>query len=168
MKRFFTGILVGFAAVLILACQTAAPVSKKVEIEGEVTQEKVNSALEQIYDTYRTKLDFTGAQDYTVVRGDTLSQITRKYYGSLTNVGDAGPNNGFYFPVIMMAADSNIVDPDLIEPGMKLKIVDIQRNLANPVSKQAIRDALIEVAYVYNKKGAASTEDGLKKLADSL
>ena len=164
MKKFLVCLLIA-GALISISCKTAPSTP---QIEGEVTQDKVNSALNQIYATYRTKLDMTGAQDYTVVRGDTLSQITRKYYGDLTGVGDAGASNGFYFPVIMMAADSNIVDPDLIEPGMKMKVVDLKKNLANPVSRKAIKDCLNDVAYVYNKKGAAATEDGLKKLANSL
>ena len=163
MKRITVALMVLLAGVMLFSCKTTTPT-----IEGDVTQDKVNTALEQIYDTYRTKLDMTGAQSYTIVSGDTLSQITRKYYGDLTGVGDAGPNNGFYFPVIMMASDSKIVDPDQIEPGMNLKLPDLKRNLANPVSRKAIKDALNDVAYVYNKKGVAVTEDGLKKLANSL
>ena len=151
------------AALLLFSCKSSAPT-----IEGEVTQDKVNTVLGQIYDTYRTRLDMTGAQSYTVVKGDTLSQITRKFYGDLTGVGDAGPNNGFYFPVIMMASDSKIVDPDLIEPGMNLKMPDLKKNLANPAARKAIKDALNDVAYVYNKKGSAATEEGLKKLSNSL
>ena len=166
MKKFLICLLIAGALVGI-SCKSG-PASGGTTIEGEVTQDKVNNALSNIYATYRTKLDMTGAQDYTVVRGDTLSQITRKYYGDLTGVGEAGASNGFYFPVIMMAADSNIVDPDLIEPGMKMKVVDLKRNLANPVSRKAIKDCLTDVAYVYNRKGAASTEEGLKKLANSL
>jgi LysM repeat protein len=166
VKKISIVLLIALTAFMALSCKTAP--SGPPTIEGEVTQEKVNSALDQIYDTYRTKLDFTGAQDYTVVKGDTLSAITRKYYGSLTGVGDAGPSNGFYFPVIMLASDSHIVDPDLIEPGMKLKIVDLQKNLSNPVSKQAIKDALNDVSYVYDKKDRPAERDGLKKLSNSL
>ena len=162
MKKFTVVFMLLLAAFVLFSCQSGP------KIEGEVTQEKVNDALGQIYDTYRTKLDMTGAQNYTVVRGDSLSQITRQHYGSLTGVGDSGPNNGFYFPVIMLASDSHIVDPDLIEPGMSLKIVDLKRNLDNPVSRKAIKDCLNDVAYVYNKKGVAATEDGLRKLAASL
>ena len=166
MKKLFL-VLLAIAALFSFSCKSS-PATANPNIEGEVTQAKVNDALTLIYDTYRTRLDMTGAQDYTVERGDTLSQITRKYYGGLTGVGDAGPSNGFYFPVIMMASDSNIVDPDLIEPGMKLKVVDLQKNLDNPVSRKAIKDCLVDVAYVYNKKGVPASEDGLKKLAASL
>ncbi|MCL2833171.1 MAG: LysM peptidoglycan-binding domain-containing protein [Treponema sp.] len=150
-------------AVTFISCQTKGAV-----IEGNVTQDKVDNALHQIYNNYRGKLDMSGAQEYTVVKGDSLSQITRNFYGKLTGVGDAGPSNGFYFPVIMLASDTQIYDPDLIEPGMELTVIDLQKNLANPVSRQAIKDCLIDVAYVYNKKGAPATEAGLKKLADGL
>ena len=163
MKKFLICLLI--AVAFVWSCKTA-PAGPA--IEGDVTQEKVNKALGDIYNTYRTKLDMSGAKDYTVVKGDTLSQITRNFYGSLTGVGDSGANNGFYFPVIMLASDSNIVDPDLIEPGMKMKIVDLKKNLAIPGSRKAIKDCLMDVAYVYNKKGDPTTEAGLKKLANSL
>ena len=163
MKKLIICLLIIAAFTVSCATTASGPV-----IEGEVTQEKVNEVLTQIYDTYRNSLDMTGAQDYTVVRGDTLSQITRNFYGSLTGVGEAGPNNGFYFPVIMMASDSEIVDPDLIEPGMKMKIVDLQRNLDNPTARKAIKDCLLDVAYVYNRKGIPASENGLKALANSL
>ena len=166
MKKLLIVLLIA-AALFSFSCKSG-PSTANPNIEGEVTQAKVNDALSQIYNTYRTRLDMTGAQEYTVERGDTLSQITRKYYGSLTGVGDAGPSNGFYFPVIMMAAESNIVDPDLIEPGMQLKIVDLKRNLDNPISRKAIKDCLVDVAYVYNKKGVQASEDGLRRLAESL
>jgi LysM repeat protein len=165
MKKFTIGLLVILTAFAVLSCKSTG---SGVKIEGEVTEEKVNTALNQIYDTYRTHLILDGAQDYTVASGDTLSAITRKYYGALTEVGEAGPNNGFYFPVIIMASDTQIVDPDKIEIGMKLKIVDLKKNLANQVSRTAIKDCLNDVAYVYNKKGTTVTEEGLKKLAGSL
>jgi len=164
MKKITVGLLILIAAFAVVSCKsTSTP-----KIEGEVTQEKVNNALGQIYDNYRSKLDLSGAQNYTVVKGDTLSQITRTYYGNLTGVGDAGPSNGFYFPVIMMASDSNIVDPDMIEPGMRLTIPDLKKNLDNSGARKAIKDCLNDVAYVYNKKARPDTEAGLQKLANSL
>ena len=165
MKKITIVFVLFMAIFLLFSCKTT---ESGVKIEGEVTQQKVDEALGQIYDTYRPLLDLTGAQNYTVVRGDTLSEITRRYYGNLTDVGVAGPHNGFYFPVIMMASDGKIVDPDLIEPGMNLKVPDLKKNLANPGARKAIKDTLIDVAYVYNKKGVAASEEGLKKLASSL
>ena len=161
MKKLLVCLIIA-AAIGGLSCKSGP------KIEGEVTQDKVNTALGTIYDTYRPKLDLTGAKEYVVVKGDTLSQITKQFYGSLTGVGDAGPNNGYYFPVIMLASGNKIVDPDLIEPGLKLLIPDLKKNLGIPSAHKAIKDCLIDVAYVYNKKGVAATEDGLRKLAASL
>ena len=116
-----------------------------------------------------TNLDLSDAQDYTVVRGDTLSQITRRYYGRLTDVGAAGTTNGFYFPVLMLAStESDIVDPDLIEIGMKLKVPDLKKNLASPISRRAIIDCLKEAANIYRRKGKPDEEQGLLRLANSL
>jgi len=162
-------VLVCFIIAVSLIGMSCKSTPAHPKIEGEVTQEKVNVAFEHIYETYRGKLDMTGAKDYTVAKGDSLSQITRNFYGSLTDVGTAGPNNGFYFPVIMLASDNHgIVDPDLIEPGMKFKIIDLKKNLANPAARKAIKDSLIDIAYIYNKKGNKATEEGLIKLANSL
>jgi hypothetical protein len=165
MKKFSALLLVLLAVFLAFSCASTG--SGAVE-DVPYTPEEANKDLDKIYDTYRGSLDMTGAQDYTVVKGDTLSQITRKYYGNLTSVGEAGDHNGFYFPVIMLASDSHIADPDLIEPNMKLKIVDLKRNLDNPSSRKAIKDCLNEVAVVYNKKDKPAEEAGLKKLANSL
>jgi len=155
-------------ALIGLSCKSG-PTASGVTIEGDVTPEKVNQALEDIYSAYFGKLDLSGAQYYTVERGDTLSQITRKYYGNLTDVGKAGPNNGFYFPVIMLASsNAGIVNPDLIEPGMRLTIPDLKKNLANSGAKKAIKNCISDISYVYNRKGDSATEKGLVDLANSL
>ena len=165
MKKIVVVFVVILTALMLFSCGSA-PASPR--LEGEVTQERVNEVLGQIYDIYRGRLDLTGAQEHIVVSGDTLSAITRRFYGNLTNVGDAGTNNGFHFPVIMMATGSHIVDPELIEPGMRLVIPDLRRNLDNPNSRQAIKDTLINVAHVYERKGRPAEEAGLIRLANSL
>ena len=148
--------------------QTPA-VTSRPQINGNVTQEKVNEALGQIYSNYRGKLDMAGASEYVVVRGDTLSQITRRFYGTLTDVGLAGTTNGFYFPILMISSpECEIVDPDLIEIGMVLRIPDLKKNLANSTARQAIIECLTDVAYIYNKKGKPDEEEGLLILANSL
>jgi hypothetical protein len=166
VKKFLVCLFV-VTALACLSCQTGPTVSG-VRIDGEVTQQTIDRALGQIYDAYRARLDLTGAQEYTVQRGDTLSEITRRFYGNLTNVGNAGARNGFYFPLIMVASDHVIVDPDLIEPGMRLVVPDLTRNLANQNSRRAIKDLLNDVAYVYNRRGQTANEQGLLTLANSL
>jgi hypothetical protein len=173
MKKFFLCVLI--AAVFTgISCKSApagsAPVAdNKPVITGEVTQEKVDTELKKIYDNYYSSLDMYGCQEYTVVWGDTLSKITRRYYGKLADIGEAGYKNGFYFPILMMASpDSRIVDPDLIIPGVKLKIIDLERNLANPAAHKAIKDSIKEIAYIYQAKNKPAEETGLIKLSDSL
>jgi len=166
MKKVLVSLFVAMA-LIGLSCQSG-PTASGATIEGDVTQEKIDKALEQIYDAYSAKLDLSGAQSYTVVSGDTLNQITRRFYGSLTNVGKAGTTNGFYFPIIMLASGSTIVDPEKIEPGMKLTIPDLKKNLADSEARRAIKNCLKDVAYVYNRRGESATEKGLVTLADSL
>jgi len=167
MKKLLV-ILFAAVALIGLSCKSA-PTTSGAVIEGEITQEKINQALEKIYDAYFSKLDLSGAQNYAVVQGDYLVQITQKYYGALTGVGKAGKSNGFYFPILMLASsNAGIVDPDLIQPGMKLTIPDLKKNLANSDARKAIKDCLKDVAYIYNKKGDRVTEKGLVALSDSL
>lgn len=166
MKKITVGFAAVFAALFLFSCKSAPAPAPAAE--EEFTQEAVNEALTQIFDTHRPSLDLTGAQQYTVVRRDTLSQIARRFYGNLTNVGIAGERNGFFFPIIMMASGSNIVDPDLIRPGMRLTIPDLRRNLDNPSSRDAIRNSLLQVAEIYSKKNRPVEVEGLRRLANSL
>jgi len=165
MKKVLVFLFVAMA-LIGLSCKSTSGVI----IDGDATEEKVNQALEEIYDFYFAKLDLTDAQSYTVVSGDTLSGIARKLYGDLTGVGNAGTRNGFYFPVIMLASsNAGISHPDRIDPGMKLTIPDLKKNLANPGARKAIKNCLKDVAYVYEKKGnSAADVKGLVDLADSL
>ena len=168
MKKFNVGFMVLLAAFTLFSCKSTQSIPSSHLVEGEVTQEKIDVALEHIYEDYQPSLDMTDAQDYTVESGDTLVAITQRFYGSLTGVGEAGSDNGFYFPVIMLASEHDIMDPDLIEPGMVLMIPDLKKNLDNPGAHRAIKDFLREVAYIYNKKGNSEKEAGLIRLADSL
>ena len=110
----------------------------------------------------------SGASDYTVLPGDFLSEITRRFYENLTNVGQAGTRNGFYYPLLMHASDGQITDPDLIFPDMKLKIPDLVKNLANPDSRRTIKTLLAQAAILYRSKSLPDEAEGLQKLADWL
>jgi hypothetical protein len=100
-----------------------------------------------------------GARAYTVVRSDTLSRISRRHYGN---------DNGYFFPLIMLASRGVVSDPDYIEPGMVLAIPDLQKNLNDPGARRKIKEFLNEIAAVYNRKGKAVTRDRLQALANSL
>ena len=53
----------------------------------------------------------TGDQSYTVVKGDTLSAIAKKFYGKANA-----------WPKIHAANKDQIPNPDLIKPGQVLRI----------------------------------------------
>jgi LysM repeat protein len=144
---------------LILVLISVLLVFSVVSCKTTMTQDDVNAALERVYDKYQSALIMDGAKSYTVVAGDTLSAITRKSY----------PNDSaFYFPVIMLASNDVVLDPDMIEPGMKLSIPDLKANLDNIATKAKIKSYLVEIAAVYKNKGDAATEQGLKDLSATL
>ncbi|MDR0290783.1 MAG: LysM peptidoglycan-binding domain-containing protein [Treponema sp.] len=161
MKKLFVCLCV--VMVLVgLSCQTPPPAQEEISPH-------LDDALRQIYNRYQSKLDMTGARDHTVVWGDTLSGVARRYYGGLTNVGDAGRRNGFYFAIILLTSpDSHIIDPDLIYPGLKLRVIDLRRNLDNPESRQAIKDSLLDIAKIYHAKNRPVEEAGIIRLSNSL
>jgi hypothetical protein len=178
MKKLFLCLLI-VSVITGLSCKTApaenvpaatVPVTNnKPVFTGEVTQEKIDVEFKKIYDNYYSSLDMNGCKEYTVKWGDTLSKRTRRYYGDLADVGEAGSNNGFYFPILMMASpDSRIVDPDLIVPGLTLSIIDLERNLANPAAHQAIKDSIKDIAYIYHAKNKPAEETGLIRLSNSI
>jgi hypothetical protein len=149
------------AASLLGGCKTAAPVD---------VQEDVNLSFETVYNKYENRLILDGAADYVVVPGDTLTRISRSKYG---------PGNGYYFPLIMLASNTVVRDPDLIEPGMHLAIPDLQRNLDDEDARQAMKEFFIEIADVYADKSvheerivlrnlAVQTRQGLLNLVEQL
>lgn len=139
-------------AVLVVSCATTGGEKPA----GDFTQQEVDAAFDKVYEAYADALIMEGSVDYTVVKGDTLTKIAGNKYQE---------SNMFYFPLIMLASkDIAISDPDLIEPGMPLKIPDLQRNLSNPGSKEKIKAYLGDVAFIYEKKGTKKAELTAEKL----
>jgi LysM repeat protein len=100
-----------------------------------------------------------GASNYTVVKGDTLSDIAGRRYGS---------GNMLYFPLIRLANAGTVKDPDVIEPGTKLVIPDLQRNLNSAGAKAAIRQDMLATAQQYERKEKPKAAAALKNLAAQL
>ena len=98
-----------------------------------------------------------GAQTHTVTRGETLSRISRHYY-----------HNGFYYPIIMLASRDTVTDMDEIEPGMKLVIPDLQRNLNDSIARARIKSYLGEVARLNESRNRHRDAEGFRHLANSL
>ena len=123
------------------------------------TQDEANAAFEKVYGRYLSSLLLEDAQTYEVVAGDTLSAITRNFYGA---------GKGYYFPVIMLASNDVVLDPDLISPGMTLTIPDLEKNLDNPLTRSKIKDFLKEIADVYKRKGSSEVQQALINTANAL
>jgi hypothetical protein len=142
IKKAMLITLLALGFVLIFACKNTP---------------KTDEAFKDAYDRHYNDLILDGAQTYTVVRGDMLARISRKFY-----------NNGFYFPIIMLASRDIVLDPDKITPGMQLTIPDLQKNFADPKAKASIKNFLREIAVIEDERNRPLDAEGLRELADSL
>jgi hypothetical protein len=150
-----------FSMAIFLAFCLSSCASKQEAIQEEPPPETLDTAaaFETVYDTYRPELILDGAGSYKVVKGDTLSAITRRQYGA---------GNGYFFPLIMLASSDVVLDPDLIEPDMILTIPDLQRNLNDAKAREKIQAFLIDIAGIYEQKDKPDTQRRLMELAQSL
>jgi len=114
--------------------------------------------LKELYARYSGDLILEGARTYTVVPGDTLSNIAAK----------SEYRSGFFYPVILLASRDVVVDVDKIEPGMVLSLPDLQRNLDDPKARANIKQFLLEVAKIEDNRDRPQTAEGLRNLSDSL
>jgi hypothetical protein len=111
-----------------------------------------------LYDA-NTGLDLTGAGAYTVKDGDTLSAISKNAY-----------NDGFYYPVIMLASRGVVINPDKIKPGMELTIPDLERNKADNNGRKSMKNCLNGFAKIEKTRPNPNQGliDGFKKRAAEL
>ena len=87
------------------------------EAENQATREKVvlvvgnTEGIASVDDRMTTAIQEPEAQFHTVVSGDSLSKIAKKYYG-----------NAMKYPVIFEANKPMLTHPDKIYPGQVLRI----------------------------------------------
>ncbi|GHU70333.1 hypothetical protein FACS189450_04600 [Spirochaetia bacterium] len=164
MKKILS-VFVMVTALIAVSCQSTGAASA-VDPQEQV---RINNSFEEVYDEYRDDLILEGAQQYVVKPGDFLSRIARDHFGSVANAD--------YFPLIMLASPGVVADPELIEPGDRLTIPDLQRNLNDPTARGEIKKFLKEIAHVYELKIARGERnlqlyegfrDRLTALSDSL
>ena len=179
MRKYLPCLIV-FAILFVFSCATApdtpAPVTQPTQPQPATpppaaptpapTPQPAPTPTPQV--TLVNGLDMSGAAEYTIIPGDFLSEITRTFYGNLAGVGPAGTRNGFYFPLLKQAAEDSIDDPDLIFPGMRLRIPNLVKNLANPDSRRTIKTLLSQAAILYRNKSLPDEAEGLQRLADWL
>jgi hypothetical protein len=168
MKKNVLFCLAVLAAVVTISC-VSTPAEPKAEAEPEAELKPVPAEEAAFIDAYQAVLPLImdGAEHYTVKEGETLTKIARAKYGR---------GNAFFFPLIMAASNSeemvDIVDPDKIEPGMKLVIPNLDANRANPEIRARIKTLLLSVSGIYKDRPETrwSSEliDGLTTAANSL
>ena len=87
------------------------------QANSQETREKVvlvlgnTEGIASVDDRMTVEVEAPEAQFYTVVKGDYLSKIAKKYYG-----------NAMKYPVIFEANKPMLTDPDKIYPGQVLRI----------------------------------------------
>ena len=104
-----------------------------------------------------TDIVLDGAEFYTVVRGDTLSIISKRFYG-----------NGYYYALIVLGSGNLISDIDLIEPGMRLTIPNLQRNLNSAGAKTRLKNYLSDVAVINSNRNRPEDAEEIRRIANSL
>jgi phage tail protein X len=144
------------AAILIVSVMLA--VSCKSTAKTASGRQDVDEQYRRLYDA-NTGLDLTGAEKYTVRQGDTLNDISRRHY-----------DDGFYYPVIMLASHGVVVNPDKIQPGMVLTIPDLERNKANENSRRSMKNCLNGFANIERAKQNPNQSliDGFQRHANAL
>ena len=155
MKKIAYFLTIVFSALFVVTCKTT-PQTNPVATAGVETpvndHAEDKALLLDIYDDYQG-LILDGAKDYTVKWGDTLSGIAKLNYGEGIN--------GYYFPLIMVASKVVVADPDSIQPGQKLTIPDLQKNLDDKYARSHLKALLLDIAHIYDSK-ADRSKDGLK------
>ena len=99
----------GDVATVSGVCPTQAEREKVVLVIGNTDQ------IARVNDNLEVSAPEPEAQFHTVVRGDTLSAIAKKYYGKASK-----------YPVIFEANKPMLTDPDKIYPGQVLRIPPVE------------------------------------------
>jgi len=139
--------------------EVPVPADAPVHVPAPAPTHAPAAAAAPVTVTY-ADLDLTGAVKYKVKWGDTLANISRRFY-----------KDGFYYPVIILASrDVVIKNPDKIWPGMVLTIPNLERNKANENGRKAIKDCLNAFADTEKTKPRPRRGliNGLKRRADAL
>ena len=122
-------------------------------------QAAINKSFDQVYSSHAGNLVMDGAKTYTVKKGDTLTSITKTFYA-----GD--DENGYYFPIIMLASRNVVSDPELITPGMKLTIPNFEKNIKDKAVAKKMSSFFRDLTGVYRQKDTPAAADILPHLIE--
>jgi hypothetical protein len=150
-------------AALITAALVFSGACKSAPAPIEDPQEDLNLSFDNVYSKYEDRLILDGAVDYVVQPGEWLTTIARRFYG---NGKQFGVPDAYFFPLIMLASNEVVQDPDLIEVGMKLSIPDLPRNLDNADARQMMKEFFTDIAGIYEEKARDAAKPIGKQQAD--
>jgi hypothetical protein len=166
MKKVVLCLLLILSFFVLFACAAAPPASEPAPSPGSASSPPPAASTPSapspqqpsnpVPSSRSTDLILDGAETYTVVRGDTLTKIAKSKY-----------QNGFYYPLIMMASQNVVKDQDLITPGMRLTIPRLQVNLNDSRAKESMKKYFLEIASLTERKRPRDAA-GLRSLANSL
>ena len=122
-------------------------------------QAAINKSFDEVYSSHAGDLVMDGAKTYTVKKGDTLTAITKTFYA-----GD--DENGYYFPIIMLASRNVVSDPELITPGMKLTIPNFEKNIKDKAVAKKMSTFFRDLTGVYRQKDTPAAADILPHLIE--
>ena len=164
MKKMYVAMVAVAMVFGMLSCSSTKALDDDKTGGAKISKEQaaINESFGKVYDSYANILVLDGATAYEVKEGDTLTSIAKKSYGD---------DNGYYFPIIMLASRNVIKDPELIEPGMKLTIPSFDANIKNKEVAKKLSPYFKDIAGVYEQKHSAKSEDirpNLLTIADTL
>jgi Tfp pilus assembly protein FimV len=165
MKKVLSVCIILLSLFVIFSCATPAPASEPAPAPAPAPAPQPQPAAQPAQPAPApapatpSDLILEGAQSYTVVQGDILSLIAARFYGA---------GNMYYFPILALANKSIISNPDLIYPGRRLVIPNLQRNLNDAGTRATIKSTINDAAAYYDRKGEPSAGNYLRQLAQSL
>ena len=94
-------------------------------------------------------------KEYTVVAGDTLSQIALKFYGTR--------KKAYYFPIIMAINPGKVKHPDKLTPKLKLLIPDFELFMQHSLSKEKAKPEFEKCIKIYEDEGRSGVVESLRR-----
>ncbi len=169
MKRVMKLLAVlAFLSVMFMACGSTPP-PKPVEEEKPVVEEPVEEepvveeeepAPEPEPEPVVEESTDVSTEEYIVVKGDTLSQIALKFYGTR--------KKAYYFPIIMATNPGLIKHPDKLTPKMKLLIPNYEEFMANAESRESAKPEFEKCIEIYRSEGRPGVVGSLQKRLEEL
>lgn len=155
MKKIAIIVMSMITAFAMLSCSSTPSTMD----EGAARQAAINQSFDKVYGAHASSLNLDGAKTYTVKKGDTLTSITKKFYAGKDE-------NGYYFPLIMLASRNVVSDPELITPGMKLTIPDFDKNISDKANAKKFSAYFRDLSGVYKQKDTPAAADILPHLIE--